>query len=146
MEEQKLRSDVTKFHKGVYAIIKNDNQILLIKKARGPYTGLFDLPGGSPEKDEAPEQTLIREVKEETNCDVKDYTFWEEKTIIFSNFTKASGKTGVLQHTGILFVAQVTGQPTEQGDDLDSNGAIWMSVDQLSSDNATPFVLYAKDV
>ena len=89
MEEQKLRSDVTKFHKGVYAIIKNDNQILLIKKARGPYTGLFDLPGGSPEKDEAPEQTLIREVKEETNCDVASCTFLEEKTIIFiKNYNK----------------------------------------------------------
>ena len=146
MVEQKLRSDVTKFHKGVYAIIKNDNQILLIKKARGPYTGLYDLPGGSPEAGETPEQTLIREVKEETNCDVEEYTFLEEKTIVFSNFTKASGKTGVLQHTGVLFVAQVTGLPTEQGDGLDSNGAIWMPLNQLSSDNATPFALYAKDI
>ena len=139
-ENQNLK--VTKFHKGVYGIIKKDNKMLLIKKARGPYTGLYDLPGGSPEDGETPEQTLVREVKEETNCDVISCSFLEEKTIIFSNFTKESGKTGVLQHTGVLFIVQVNGMPTEQGDGLDSNGAEWVPISQLSSQNATPFVLY----
>ena len=146
MQEVKLRFDVTKFHKGVYGIIKKDNRILVIKKARGPYTGLYDSHGGSPEPGETPELTLIREVKEETNCDVVDYVFLEEKTIIFSDFTPQSGKTGVLQHTGILFQANVTGKPTKQGDGLDSKGAVWICVDDLNSKNATPFVLYGKDV
>ena len=64
-----------------------------------------------------------------------------EKTIFFSSFTKASGETGCLQHTGILFNVKVAGNPTTQGDGLDSNGAEWVDIDSLSCENATPFVL-----
>ena len=53
-------------HLGVYAIIRQNRKFLLIKKARGPYTGMFDLPGGKIEFGETPEQTLVREVAEET--------------------------------------------------------------------------------
>lgn len=54
-------------HLGVYAVITNaKNQILLIKKSRGPYKGMLDLPGGGPEFHETFEQTLEREVMEET--------------------------------------------------------------------------------
>ena len=136
-----LHPFVTRSHQGIYGIVHRDNQILLIRKARGPYTGLYDLPGGSPEAGETPEQTLIREIKEETNCNVISYTLMGEKTIFFSSFTKASGETGCLQHTGILFNVKVAGNPTTQGDGLDSNGAEWVDIDSLSCENATPFVL-----
>ena len=132
---------VTHAHKGVYAIIKRNNQILVIRKARGPYTGLYDLPGGTPEDSETPEETLKREIKEETNCDLIAYSNKREETIFFSQFTKASGKTGCLQHTGILFDAKVKGMPSLKGDDLDSNGAVWVNIADLSPQNATPFVL-----
>lgn len=35
-----------KIYIGVYGIILNEGKILLIKKARGPYKGMYDLPGG----------------------------------------------------------------------------------------------------
>ena len=59
-------------HLGVYALIFSEDQseILLIEKSRGPYKGLYDLPGGSLEPGENLEQTLVREVKEETDCTV----------------------------------------------------------------------------
>ncbi len=132
---------VTKTHKGVYVVIRRDNKILLIKQAQGPYTGLYDLPGGSPEGEETPEQTVIREIKEETNCDLISYTNRREMMIFFSEFTQASGETGCLQHTGILFDGQVSGAPTSQGNGLDSNGAVWVDIDALSTQNATPFAL-----
>ena len=91
----------------------------MIRKARGSYTGLYDLPGGSPEEGETPEQTLAREIKEETNCDLIFFTNKRKKTIFFSQFTKASGKTGCMQHTGILFDAKVDGDPATKGDGLD---------------------------
>lgn len=141
MQPAFLHSFVTRSHKGIYGIIRKNNQILLIRKARGPYTGLYDLPGGSPEAGETPEQTVAREIKEETNCDLISCTNQREKTIFFSQFTKESGEVGCMQHTGILFDVEVAGEPTTQGDGLDSNGAVWVDINTLSSQNATPFVL-----
>ena len=141
MQPAFLHSFVTRSHKGVYGIVRKNNQILLIRKARGPYTGLYDLPGGSPEAGETPEQTVAREIKEETNCDLISCTNQREKTIFFSGFTKESGEVGCMQHTGILFDVEVAGEPTIQGDGLDSSGAVWVDINALSGQNATPFVL-----
>lgn len=138
-----LSSSITMTHTGIYGIIKQNNQILVIKKARGPYTGLFDLPEGSPEPNETPEETLIREIKEETNCDVVSYTLKTKQTILFSDFTPEYGQTGVLQHTGTLFDVTVSGTPTTEADGLDSNGALWIDMSLLSPQNATPFLLTA---
>lgn len=42
------------------------NDILLVKRNTPPFKGYWALPGGRCEKDEMPEQTVVREVKEET--------------------------------------------------------------------------------
>ena len=144
----KTNTYITKTHKGVYGIIRRENKILLIKKARGPYTGLYDLPGGSPEIGETETETLIREIKEETNCNCVSCEKRWEKTIYFSKFTKECGETGCLAHTGVLFDVEIDGVPSSMGDGLDSNGAEWIDESTLSMKNATPFVLIGvgKDV
>lgn len=60
-------------HIGVYGLIIENNNIALIKKCNGPYTGKLDLPGGSFEFGETPEETLKRELKEETGIDCKEF-------------------------------------------------------------------------
>jgi len=132
---------VTRTHTGVYGIIRRDDKILLIKKTRGPYTGLYDLPGGGPEAGEMPEETLAREIHEETGCTLVRYQNQRKITILFSDFTPASGEQGCMQHTGILFDAEIEGTPSASGDGLDSGGAVWLPVSKLSSENATPFAL-----
>ena len=47
-------------------ILKNDH-ILLIQRGQAPAKGKWTLPGGVVELGEAPEEALIREVKEECN-------------------------------------------------------------------------------
>ena len=59
-------------HLGVYAAIIENDSILLVKKARGAYLGKLDLPGGSIEHGEKPEETLKRELKEEIGISVDD--------------------------------------------------------------------------
>jgi len=135
--------NVTKTHFGVYGAIVRDGKILLIKKARGPYTGLYDLPGGSQEKGENYTDTLIREIKEETGCDVTKYENERYKSIIFSDFTPESGEKGVLQHEAVLYDVQISGEPLTCGDGLDSSGAIWVDIDDLTQENATPYALIA---
>jgi len=60
-------------HIGAYGVILENNKILLIKKNGGPYDGKLDLPGGTIEYKERPEETLIRELKEEVGIDVTDF-------------------------------------------------------------------------
>lgn len=134
---------VTKTHFGVYGLIVKDNKILLIKKIRGPYTGLYDLPGGSQEEGENYSETLIREIKEETGCEVTRYENERYKSIIFSDFTPASKENGVLQHNAVLYDVHIKGQPKTKGDGSDSGGAVWVNIDELSPQNATPYVFIA---
>lgn len=50
------------------AIISDEEgRILLVRRAEGASTGEWCLPGGKPNPNEAKEQTVIREVEEETS-------------------------------------------------------------------------------
>lgn len=134
---------ITKAHFGVYGSIVKDNKILLIKKARGPYTGLYDLPGGGQERGENYLDTLKREIEEETGCKVKSVANERFKSIIFSDFTVLGGEKGVLRHDAVLFDVEIKGMPRVTGDGLDSAGAVWVNTEDLTQNNATPYALMA---
>ena len=134
---------ITKTHFGVYGRIVKNGKILLIKKARGPYTGLYDLPGGSQEKGESLLETLRREIMEETGCKVVKADNGRYKSIIFSDFTPKSDEKGVLQHEAILYDVEIKGVPKTNGDGLDSNGAVLVDIKDLTAENSTPYVLIA---
>lgn len=55
----------------VAVILLKDDKILLVKRKYPPRTGDWTLPAGFMEYFESPEETAIREVKEETNLDIR---------------------------------------------------------------------------
>lgn len=58
----------------VAAIILNKKgEVLLAKRSKEPGKGLWNLPGGFLEENELPEEGLKREIKEETNLDIKSF-------------------------------------------------------------------------
>ena len=59
----------------VAAVIVHDGHILATQRGYGEFKGWWEFPGGKIENGEAPEQALIREIKEELNTEitVNDY-------------------------------------------------------------------------
>lgn len=62
-------------------ILENDRGELLLylrdNKPEIPFPDYWDLIGGHVEEGETPEEALVREVKEELDIDLKDYTFYK---------------------------------------------------------------------
>lgn len=55
----------------VAAIIKKDDKIFATQRGYGEFKDGWEFPGGKVEKNETPENALIREIKEELNTIIK---------------------------------------------------------------------------
>lgn len=89
-------------HLGAYGLILQDEKILLIKKASGPYKGTLDLPGGTIEFNETPEETLVREIKEEVGVDVVNFQLYDANSVNLEWNHK--GELQQIHHLGIFYL------------------------------------------
>lgn len=55
----------------VAAIIKKDDKIFATQRGYGDFKDGWEFPGGKMEPGETPEQSLVREIKEELEADIK---------------------------------------------------------------------------
>lgn len=88
-------------HLGAYGLIIKDDEILLIKKIGGPYDGKLDLPGGTIEWGETPEETLCRELKEEVGIDITSYHLYDANSVVFEWMHK--GELELCHHLGFFY-------------------------------------------
>jgi len=133
-------------HTGVYAIIEACGHLLLVKKARGPYIGAWDLPGGAVEWGESWQDALHREVREETNLTLASaeprlVAAWSH---LITWTPPGSSEPEMLHHQGLIYRVNVadTGDlpaPREAPDGEDTNGAAWIILDTLDTFALTPF-------
>lgn len=128
-----------KTHVGIYGIIVNNNNILLIKKSRGPYKGKLDLPGGKLEHGEPLLDGLAREINEEAGLTAKSFTLYDNYSVTV-DFTDGEKEIS-MYHVGLLYVVAVASidDIKETTDEEDSLGAAWHSIASLDSEQLSPF-------
>ena len=92
-------------HYGVYGIWRQSGLVVAIRKGRGPYLGMLDLPGGSPQPGEAAIETLERELREECGVNKVAVSSWHpfEFQVDKSSF----GESIEFQHGGLIALVTV---------------------------------------
>ena len=138
-----MKKIVVDTHVGSYGVIIRDRKIALIKKARGGYKGLYDLPGGGIEHDETPVETLHRELMEEIGVsivkaellDAVSKTFkWDVNDKLIQD----------LHHIGILYRVEIESDELKtDADGLDSLGGEWKDIDKVKEEDVSPFTWMA---
>ena len=130
-------------HIGAYGIITKNNHIVLIKKARGGYTGKLDLPGGGIEHTEKPEIALKREIMEEVGINITSYQLLD---VLSNNITwnVRDNYYEDLHHLGVIYLVNTNEDNIKtEPDGIDSNGAMWYAIDSINEKELTPFAKYA---
>ena len=136
-----------KHHFGVYGVCLQDGKLLCIEKTRGPYQHRFDLPGGSQEVGEGLTETLEREVLEETGFTLSCYS----NPRMYDVLVQEEGKDFAVHHIMAFydivldFERSQKSLPQEVLDGSnDSANAVWLNVEEITADKASPLVLKAK--
>ena len=55
----------------VAAIIRDEDEFLATKRGYGEFRGLWEFPGGKMDAGETRHEALLREIREELNCDIR---------------------------------------------------------------------------
>lgn len=56
---------------GVGAVIVNDDQVLVVRRANPPLQGEWSIPGGLVDTGETTKEAVVREIREETNLTIE---------------------------------------------------------------------------
>lgn len=123
-------------HYSVGAVIKKDDKYLLIDRVSPPY-GFAGLAGHVDEGESA-DETIVREVKEESGLKVLSYKLLFEKEILW-NYCRGVNR-GATAHKWRLYECEVGGEVIQGKEEAKSIG--WYSVDEMKNLNLEPVWKY----
>jgi len=118
---------------GVSALVQREDAVLLVRRAKAPYRGVWAFPGGKVEFGESLKAAAKREVLEEAGLEVDIGEQIDRAEILQRHET-----AGVAAHHYVLmvFAARYTGGELKAGDDADE--ARWFRAAELQSVETTP--------
>lgn len=128
-------------HIGIYGCIEYENSLLVIHKARGPYKGLFDLPGGRPLHGEPLLDGLSREIEEETGMKTQSYSFFGN----FSYLVPYRDEEGIqkeLYHIALIYRVHDVHLSSINHAIIaeDVNGSLWVNRNSLRKEDCSPLL------
>lgn len=134
-------------HLGIYGFLKNDDKILVVKKSRGPYKNLFDLPGGRPNHGEELIAALKREFLEETNILIKKCTLINNFSFLRS-YINEKNENCQFYHIAILYLIDSadTKKYNPAISEEDVCGSLWIDKNQLSQNNSSPLLIKTMEI
>jgi len=119
---------------GVGALVVKDDKVLLVRRAQEPGKGFWTNPGGYIEQLEPIEETIVREVREESGIEA------QVKGIIALRDQPRS-----IHNVYIAFeMDYVGGEPIPDGVEVDAAG--FYSLDEMKTMNVAPFTQWLVDV
>ena len=129
---------MNRIHIGAYWIYVKENKILLIKKARGPYRWMYDLPGGGIEYGETIKDCLKREIHEETWAVLKTSSFlWKNEYIC--NYENLKNQSETSHHIGFYYYIKLSYSTIKSSPDgEDSLGAEFIDIFNLNNIQISP--------
>ena len=105
--------------KAVRCYLIKDNNVVVIKYKKGnKKEGYYDIPGGKIENMELPEQTVIREMKEETGLSIKNPKYKGNMIIEYPNR---------IFDFDVFICKECEGQPQK----FEENISEWIAIEEL---------------
>lgn len=94
----------------VCGVIYNDKkEVLLVKKASGKYKGQWEFAGGKIQEGETPEESLVREIREELDISIEVIGLiyenkFENYRLLFYKSKHISGRITLKEHSATRWV------------------------------------------
>jgi len=117
--------DFAPLYDGASIAVFKDRKVLLVKRGRPPFAGLWSLPGGKTEGKEAPREAARRELKEETGIEAD-----VEGVVDMVKATAAEGRGGSTYRLTV-FYGRPTGGSLKAGSD--TVVAEWVHLDDIEA-------------
>ena len=119
-----------------------DNKIALVKKTSGGCKDKYDLPSGGIALAETPIEILHHECLEEIGCEVESEELFDAHAVNIK-WQMKEDLIEDLHHIGIIFKVKLKQKSLKKdADGLDSLGAEWKDINDLTEDTTSPFVRY----
>ena len=109
---------------GASIAVFRDRSVLLVKRARPPFVGLWSLPGGKSEGNEAPQETARRELKEETGIDAV-----VEGVVDTVKVAAEDGSSESVTYRLTVFYGRLAGGSLRAGGDAEA--AEWVALEEI---------------